>query len=125
MWCVMLCLAILATDLNPFAVWAAVINTVSSVGISDTALTIIVLGFFCAGFALGAVELGRIAGITLLGITGGLALGVRIAIMKDGLLFSSTGAYAVNWLPAVLFGAMGGLAMLRWQRAAIVSCCSQ
>jgi len=96
--------------------WAAFINTVNNVGISDMLLSVIVIAFFALGFILGLFEIGRLAGLTLLGITGGLAFGIRIMLLKSDLLIP---VYFANWLVIALFGAVGGLLIVYRQRAAI------
>lgn len=113
--------------------WAAFINTVSSNGLPDIVLTIITLAFFSFGFILGLFEIGRIGGIILLGITGGLAFGIRIVLLRDGLLFQgnmgvgddtvldgSPGLFSANWAIIAVLGAVGGLTLIWWQRINIV-----
>ncbi|KAF8870473.1 hypothetical protein BD779DRAFT_1580155 [Infundibulicybe gibba] len=96
--------------------WAAVINSVNSVGVSDLVLTVIVLAFSFIGFILGVVELGRLAGIVLLNVTSGLALGIRFMILRQGLLFSG---FAVNWIIIGVLGLLAGVIPIKWQRAGI------
>lgn len=98
--------------------WAAFINTVNEVGIHDMILSLIVIAFFALGFILGLFEIGRLAGLALLCITGGLAFGIRIMLLKSDLLIP---VYFVNWLLVAVFGAAGGLLMVYRQRVAIVS----
>jgi hypothetical protein len=88
------------------------------VGISDIILTAIILANFAFGFIFGVFEIGRLAGITLLGIIGGLAFGVRIILLKDNLLIP---LFLANWLTIGAFGAFGGMLILFKQRAGIVS----
>ena len=101
--------------------WAAFISSVSSVGISDIFLTLIVLAFFTAGFVVGCFEIGRIPGIILLSIIGGLAFGIRVVIILKGLLISQPGLFFLNWLIVTAFAVAAGLQLLRSQRAGIVS----
>ena len=86
-------------------------------------LTAVILAFFSAGFFLGLFEVGRMAGIILLAITGGLAIGVRVVIITKGLLLSESNLFFANWLIVAFFGSVGGLLLLRSVRAGIVSCC--
>jgi len=73
------------------------------------------------GFILGLFEFGRLGGIALLGITGGLALGIRIMLMKEDLLLDAGSLFAIDWIIIAFLGAAGGLSMIWWQRAGIVS----
>jgi hypothetical protein len=91
---------------------------VNNVGIQDMLLSLIVVAFFALGFILGLFEIGRLAGLALLGVTGGLAFGIRIMLLKSDLLIP---VYFVNWLLIALFGAVGGLLIVYRQRVAIVS----
>lgn len=75
------------------------------------------VGAFGVGFAIGALSFGRIAGITLLGITGGMSIGVRIILFRPGLLVP---VFYVNWLIITVLGVVGFLVVLMRQRAAIV-----
>ncbi|EGO00767.1 hypothetical protein SERLA73DRAFT_178693 [Serpula lacrymans var. lacrymans S7.3] len=99
--------------------WAAFTNTMSGGGISDLVLTILVLVLFGFGFALGLLEAGRIAGLLLLGILGGLALGIRIILLRPGLLITGTRLYVLNWLLIALVGLLGISLILLRQRAGI------
>jgi len=106
--------------------WAAFVNTVPASGIPDIVLALIIIAFFFFGFVIGLFEFARVAGITFLGITGGLAVGIRIMIIKENLLFSSKvlsrtdDLFGVTWAIIAVFGLAGGLVMLRWQRAGIM-----
>ncbi|KDQ56384.1 hypothetical protein JAAARDRAFT_36553 [Jaapia argillacea MUCL 33604] len=97
--------------------WVAFVNTVSGSGLPDLVLTIIVLGFFAGGFALGLFEVGRIAGIVLLGIVGGASLATRVIIMRAGLLTSS---FPGNWAMVGALGLAGGILPIYKQRAGIL-----
>lgn len=101
--------------------WAALINTLSASGISDLPLTIIVLGFVLFGFVLGLFSFMRVGGIALLGVIGGMALGLRIIIVKDGLLISNRTFYFVNWIIVVILMMAGGAGVMVRQRVGIVS----
>ncbi|KAI0767129.1 hypothetical protein C8Q74DRAFT_1317942 [Fomes fomentarius] len=102
-------------------VWAAFVNTVNSDGIPDIALTVIPLGGFAIGAALGALNFGRWAGILLIGILGGFSVGVRVVLLRPGLLVSN---YVVNWLVMVPFAILGLAAVLVKQRFGLVTCCA-
>ncbi|KAI0067587.1 hypothetical protein BV25DRAFT_835860 [Artomyces pyxidatus] len=102
--------------------WAAFINSVSTPGIPDLTLTIIVFGFMLGGFLLGLFPFVRIYAITLLGLAGGFAIGVRLPILKENLLF--TGTYSLNWIPATLLAVAGGIFVTLKQRAGILVGCA-
>lgn len=101
--------------------WAGFINSVGSVGIADILLTAIVLGFFFLGFILGVFEFARLGGVVLLAITGGLAFGIRIILVRDGLVLHGDSLFAVNWAIIAVLGAISGLVLIWLQRVAIVS----
>ena len=69
--------------------WAAIVNSVNEVGISDLLLTLIVVGFSFLGFVFGVFKFARIGGMTGIAVAGGVAFGVRIELLKEGLLISS------------------------------------
>ena len=100
----------------PPSAWAAFINTLNEQGLPDLVLTAIVGGFFLFGFVLGLFNFARGAAIGLIGMAGGLAFGVRVAIIKEGLLFPVDSLYAINWVVAAIFGAAGGLLVIWKQR---------
>ncbi|GLB37853.1 putative protein with domain of unknown function (DUF4203) [Lyophyllum shimeji] len=89
--------------------WAAFINSASNVSIPDAVLSAIVIAFFFLGFVLGLFEIGRIAGMATLGVTGGLAFGIRIMIVKEGLLISGLAAFPADWVLTAFLGMLGGL----------------
>lgn len=70
---------------------------------------------------IGAFDIGRTGGVALLGVTGGLAVGVRIMLLRRNLLLSGDNLFAVAWVLIALLGLGGGLVMIWWQRAGIVS----
>jgi len=104
--------------------WAAVINTVSGSGVADLFLTAIIIVFFFFGFALGVFELGRLGGITMIGLTGGIAFGIRIVLLRAGLLVSSTQLYAINWVIVASCGGAGGLSLIWFQRYGLLFGCA-
>jgi hypothetical protein len=118
--------------------WAAVINSVSgSAGIPDLCvllsiscdavlirrpsfLTAIIIVFFGLGFALGVFEIARLGGITMVAMTGGIAFGIRIVLLRPGLLISSTQFYAINWVIVAVCGGAAGLSLIWFQRYGLV-----
>jgi hypothetical protein len=101
--------------------WAAIINSVDQVGISDIILTLVVLAFGFLGLIIGIFEFARSASMVLMCIIGGLAFGVRIILLKKDLILSSL---VLDWIIIVIFG-VGLGALLVWrQRAAMVIACA-
>jgi len=96
--------------------WAAFINSISAAPLSDLILTFIILGFFSLLFAFGVFPYGRVTGITCIGLVGGTAFGVRVVILKAGLLISGSTGYAVNWVLVGFCGLAGGVSII-WERS--------
>ncbi|KAJ7198575.1 hypothetical protein GGX14DRAFT_666096 [Mycena pura] len=101
--------------------WAAVINSVNASGLADIFLTAIILVFFAFGCALGAFEFARLGGITAIGLAGGVAFGIRIVLLRAGLLVP---LYAANWVVVAVCGAAGGLALIWFQRYGLLFGCA-
>ncbi|TBU31063.1 hypothetical protein BD311DRAFT_804847 [Dichomitus squalens] len=101
--------------------WAAFVNTVSSDGLSDIVLTVIPVGGFVVGFVFGMLDFGRWAGILLIGVLGGLSVGIRVVLLRPGLLIHT---YLVNWLVLALFMIMGLSLILSRQHVGISGCCA-
>jgi hypothetical protein len=101
--------------------WTAIINSDSSASVPDIFITLTVLIFFVLGFVLGMLNIVLIPGITLLGVSGGLALGVRIAVVREGFLIQGERFFFVNWLMVALLGLAGGLTVVWNRRVGIVS----
>ncbi|KAI8978291.1 hypothetical protein BD414DRAFT_422162 [Trametes punicea] len=102
-------------------VWAAFVNSVSAEGLSDLLLTVIPLGAFGIGFLIGVLSLGRMAGILCLGVLGGLSIGIRIVLLRPGLLIQT---YAANWFILAAFVVIGLGIILYRQRFGLVSSCA-
>ena len=102
--------------------WAAFINSISAAPLSDLILTLIILAFFTLLFAFGVFPYGRVAGITCIGLVGGTAFGVRVVILRAGLLIPASTGYAVNWVLVGFCGVVGGVSIIweRSQRAGLV-----
>jgi hypothetical protein len=62
-------------------------------------------------------------GQVLIGVTGGLSIGIRIMLFKEGLLISDMAFYAANWAVIAVLGAIGGATVVvkGWQRWGVVS----
>ncbi|KAK7057705.1 SET domain-containing protein [Favolaschia claudopus] len=106
------------------ASWAAIINTVGGSGVADLFLNAIIIVFFICGFALGVFEIGRLGGITMIGVTGGMAFGIRVVLLRAGLLLSSPGLFAINWVIVGICAAAGGLSLIWFQRYGLLFGCA-
>jgi hypothetical protein len=96
------------------------VNTLDNIGISDIILTVLVLVLFALGFLFGLLEVGRIAGVLQLGIQGGLAIGIRIVLLRSLLLVPESTAFFVNWLLIALCGLVCAILVIWKQRAGLV-----
>ncbi|KAH0829131.1 hypothetical protein J3R83DRAFT_2607 [Lanmaoa asiatica] len=105
------------------ASWAVIINTLDSVGVSDVILTACILVLFMMGFGLGLLEMTRVVAILVLGILGGLAIGVRIILLRSGLLISDPDAFFINWLIIGVCGIAGSILVVWKQRYGILNGC--
>lgn len=72
------------------------------------------------GFGLGLLEMTRVIAILVLGVLGGLAIGVRIILLRNGLLISDPDAYFVNWLIISVCGFAGSILVVVKQKYGIV-----
>lgn len=86
-------------------------------GLSDLILTLITLSFFVVGSLGGLFKLFRLAGLTALSIIGGMSVGMRFALMREGLLLRPI---ALNWAIIVVCAAAGAVLTLFKQRIGIV-----
>ncbi|KAG1781976.1 hypothetical protein EV702DRAFT_498913 [Suillus placidus] len=100
--------------------WSVFVNTLDNVGISDITLTALVLVLFCLGFLFGLLEVGRMAGLLQLGIQGGLAIGIRIVLLRRLLLVPEPAAFFVNWLLIAFCGLTGAVLVIWKQRAGLL-----
>lgn len=106
------------------ASWAVFVNTLDDVGVSDIALTTVVLVLSGLGFLLGVLELSRVVGILILSTMGGFALGIRIILLRSGLLISNPSIFFVNWLIVALCGFACSILVIWKQRAGILNGCA-
>lgn len=100
--------------------WAVIVNTLDNVGVSDITLTVCILVLFVMGFGFGLLEMTRVVAILVLGTLGGLAIGVRIILLRSGLLISDPDAFFVNWLIIGVCGIAGSILVVWKQRYGIV-----
>jgi len=110
----------LHVNLDDAVAWAVIVNTLDNVGVSDLALTVCILVLFTMGFALGFLEMSHTASMLVLGILGGLAIGVRIVLLRSGLLISGSDAFFVNWLIIGACGISGSIIVVWKQKYGIV-----
>lgn len=93
------------------------INTMTSNGIPDLAVVLISFVIFLCGF-LGGYFAIEYRSDVFLGLIGGAAFATRIVLLRDNLLVP---ADFVNWLLIGLFGGLGLILSVFWQRLGIVS----
>lgn len=86
-------------------------------GLSDLVLTLITLSFFVLGSLGGLFKFCSLAGLTALSILGGMSVGVRLVLMREGFLLHPTG---LNWIIIVVCAAAGFVVTLLRQRLGIV-----
>lgn len=84
-----------STTYIPLAAWVALVNAMNAAGLSDLVLTLITLSFFALGSLGGLFKFCRLAGLTALSIIGGMSVGMRLVLMREGLLLHSI---ALNWV---------------------------
>jgi hypothetical protein len=89
----------------------------NAAGLSDLILTLITLAVFAVGSLGGLFKLCRLAGLTALSIIGGMSVGMRIVLMREGLLLRST---ALNWVIIVVCTVAGFAMTLLRRRIGIV-----
>lgn len=100
-------------------VWATFINAVGANGLVDLWLMILPMAAFGCGFVLGLFEFGRIAGIAVLGVLGGMSIGVRICLFRAELLIPHP--YWANWVITLVLGLAALILVIAKQKAGIVS----
>jgi len=94
------------------------INIVDAMGVSDIFLTLVTLSFFVLGSLGGLFKFFGLAGRLALSILGGMSVGMRIVLMREGLLLRPT---ALNWTIVMACAVAGCLLTLFRQRIGIVS----
>ena len=73
----------------------AVTNVISAEGATGIVLTLITLTFFALGSLGGLFKFCRLAGMIALSILGGMSIGMRVVLLREGLLLRPT---ALNWI---------------------------
>jgi hypothetical protein len=101
-----------------YLAWTTAVNIMSAGGIPDTTILLVVLIVFIVGFTISFVVIDRRIGIACLAIAGGLSLGIRIVLLRDGLLFS---IFFLNWAFVAFLGVTGGFIVVYCERLGVVS----
>lgn len=104
------------TDIG-FAAWVAIVNAMNAVGVSDLILTLITLSFFVLGSLGGLFKSCRLAGLTALSILGGMSVGMRVVLMREGLLLRPA---SLNWIIIAVCAVAGFVVTLFKQHIGIV-----
>ncbi|KAG9312143.1 hypothetical protein JVU11DRAFT_7431 [Chiua virens] len=104
--------------------WAVIINTLDNVGVSDVVLTAFIFVLFILGFALGLLKMTWHLGILVLSILGGLAIGIRITLLRSGLLIPDPDLFFINWLIIGICGFCGSILVVWKQRCGILNGCA-
>lgn len=99
------------------AVWVAIVNVMNAQGLSDLVLALVTLGFFAIGSLGGLFRICRLAGLTALSILSGMSLGMRLVLMREGLLLRPI---SLNWIIIVVCAVGGCVITLLRQRIGIV-----
>jgi hypothetical protein len=94
-----------------------IVNVINAAGLSDLILTLVTLSFFVLGSLGGLFKLCRLAGLIALSILGGLSVGMRIVLMREGLLLRPTN---LNWIIVVACAVVGFAGTLLRQRIGVV-----
>jgi hypothetical protein len=100
-----------------FVAWVAIVNVINAAGLTDLILTLVTLGFFVLGSLGGLFKFCRLAGLTALSILGGMSVGMRVVLMREGLLLSPKG---LNWIIIAVCAVAGSVVTLLRQRIGIV-----
>ena len=95
----------------------AIVNTVNATGVSDLILTLVVLSFLVLGSFGGLFKSSRLAGLTALSILGGMSVGMRIVLFREGLLLHTI---SLNWIIIVVLAVAGSVVTLLRQQIGIV-----
>lgn len=86
-------------------------------GLPDLILTLVTLGIFALGSLGGLFKLCRLPGLIALSVLGGMSVGMRVVLMREGLLLRPIG---LNWVIIAVCTAVGPATTLFRQRIGIV-----
>ncbi|KAF9243193.1 hypothetical protein BU15DRAFT_43219 [Melanogaster broomeanus] len=103
--------------------WAVFVNILDNVGVPDVTLTLVVLALFGSGFLFGLLQVSQVVGVVILGILGGLAIGIRIVLLRSGLLVPES-FFFVNWVLIGICGLAGGILVAWKQRIGVLNGCA-
>ena len=76
----------------------------SARSVTGIILTLITMTFFALGSLGGLFKFCRLAGLTALSILGGMSVGMRVVLLREGLLLRPT---ALNWIIIAVFAVAG------------------
>ncbi|KLO14870.1 hypothetical protein SCHPADRAFT_939150 [Schizopora paradoxa] len=99
-----------------FLSWIAIINTMSSNGIPDLAVVLVLFLLFLCGFVGGFFAIDFRSDV-FLGLVGGASVAMRLVLLRDNLLIP---VEFVNWLLIGLFGGLGFILSVFWQRLGVI-----
>lgn len=91
--------------------WTAFINTESAKGLSDTVVTLVPVCTAFVGFVFGLYDYGRLAGVMLLALEGGLSFAMRVMLFREGLVIPVRSLWG-DWLIIAAFGVFGLFVLL-------------
>ena len=89
----------------------------NAAGMSDLVLTLIALSFLVLGSFGGLFESSGLAGLTALSILGGMSVGVRIVLFREGLLLHTI---SLNWIIIIVLAVVGFVVTLFRRQIGIV-----
>ena len=100
-----------------YVVWASIINTVNSTGVPDFLIFLLVLLLFGVGIGVGFLTIDYAIGSLALGAVGGLSIGMRVVLLREGLLVP---LFIINWVVVGVFGLLGSVAVVTNERIGVV-----
>lgn len=97
--------------------WAAFVNSMSASGVPDIAILLTTFIVFIIGVVIGIVTIDYGLGVVFLGVVGGLSFGIRLVLLRDGLLIPIC---FLNWMFIAFFGLAGGFTVVYRERIGVV-----
>lgn len=92
----------------------------NSTGVPDFLVFLLVLLLFGVGLGVGFLTVDYAIGSVMLGAVGGLSVGMRIVLLREGLLVP---LFFVNWIIVGLFGLLGSIVVVTKERMGVVRIC--
>jgi len=93
----------------------------NAAGMSDLVLTLIALSFLVLGSFGGLFESSGLAGLTALSILGGMSVGMRIVLLREGLLLHTI---SLNWIIIIVLAVVGFVVTLFRRQIGIALSCA-